>query len=382
MACKLRRWFCKERSYGGTIVYGITNYPPQYSPKLLICIVALVSFVLFLYRIFKICYLQKITVLPIVLILYSANVPYWWFKRDFLIMVLVSYMFWFFAKYLSKKRLKDIVISLTLLTIIILTHEATCFFTSPLMMVVFYFNENSKWLNKEKIRSLLCLFIVPVIVMGLSFLMKGTQDTACAIWESWIPVFERYPESNVLPEMGIAVAWIGRSALDAFSFHLEENFQYREGLLYILWNVISLFAMFYATFHITANNPYINMKKGMIEKYSIDWNAGNILLFQFVCMIFMFTILSCDFSRTILYGVSSTLFMDYAIDRNRVKLFRPRGLKNITEEYFSKHHLLQSYWIYLVIAMLYPMRVVSHIHIPTDCLIFKLINIDRILDIL
>jgi len=118
-------------------------------------------------------------------------------------------------------------------------------------------------------------------------------------------------------------------------------------------------------------------RKGVVSKVDNTKSLSAILLFQIICMIPMFTVLSCDYCRTVLYVVASSIFMHYHLCKEKIILHLPWSLDC---KYFSlvdsirNQKYLSSYWFYLFVVLLFPLSDSGCIDVPGCCYVIKEYN--------
>lgn len=355
------------------LLYNVHSYDVKLVIHLICAITILFAFLL----VFRVCKKCHISAIPFLIVYTNCFVSAVRYRRDFLILILCFYIFLFFTKYLATNKNIHGWIATILITLSILIHEASFFFTIPILILIFWFNKNSDVLSRknklEKYKKVFFLFFLPIAAMALSCLMKGTGgQVASDIWESWMPAFIEYPERQGIPRIGNGVAFLNNDLMNAIHFHLEENYHiFSHSLSTCLQRILSVGIALTATYFIMKYNLRMDLKNKevYIENRS---GIGIIVLIQFIAMIPMFTILSCDFGRTILYCVVSTIFIYYAIDVNKISIncqpIIQKKTFSLDNSIINNRYIL---WLYIITVSFYPIRAFGGIEFPIDCFLNK-----------
>lgn len=358
------------------LLYNLHNY----DVKWMIYFVCAISFLWILFIVCRVCRRCHISVIPFLIVYINCFVPAVRYRRDFLILVLCFYIYLLYAKYIATDKRKYALFATMLMTLSILIHEASFFFIVPILFIIFWLDRNrgvmSTKANKETYKKTFLLFFLPITAMVLSCLMKGTGgQVANDIWESWMPAFVAYPEKQGIPRMGNGVAFLNNDLMSAIHFHLDENYYiYSHSLFLCIQRILSVGIALTATYFIMKFNLHIDFKKK--EVYIEKMNGiGNIVLIQFIAMIPMFTILSCDFGRTILYCVVSSLFIYYSIDINKISTICQPLISKTTTMLSLDNPIIKSrymLWLYIITVSFFPIRAFGGIEFPIDCFLNKI----------
>lgn len=360
-----------RRGLCGEIIYTICNIVPV-SPKWIITGITAISFLLFCRVAWKSSTKLHITLFPFLIFIIDNLRRISWYRRDLLILVIAYYAFYSLARYLSTEKKTLLLLSQALICLSLFMHEATYFFTVPLMALVTFLSCQKN--IKEKIFKCFAVAFLPSLVMASVCLMKGNPETAQTIWNSWIPIFENYPDDS-LTRMGLGVEFLGRESIGTMFYHLNLNFQYTKGLGATLLSITSMLLTLLCTYYIVMMNPWINIKNRTISTAGDNTQTGNLLLFQFVAMLPMFTGLSCDGGRTIMYSVASALFMHLALKENGLSLKETYLIGDFSTKFSriaSTNRYLSSYWMYVLVVLLYPLNAWGATVIPNHCFFIKI----------
>ena len=269
------------------------------------------------------------------------------------------------------------IISQILMIFLILVHEASFFFVFPILFLITWFSHPGPILNKEKILISVKYFIVPFMSMLAITLMKGNEEIANAIWRSWNSLFVLYSEGDI-PKIGAGVRWLTNGIKEATDFHLDLNFQTHLGIIDITKNIIMLLTTLFSTYYLILRNPYVDFGNNRICTSENNSSIANTLLIQFFFMTPMFTFLSTDYPRTIMYCVVTSVFVIYSIRKYSIKIHYPKQCCDISRcfnIYIERSRFLANPWIYFSIVVLYPISQFGYISLPNDCFIYKYLSI-------
>ena len=188
--------------------------------------------------------------------------------------------------------------------------------------------------------------------------------TADIIWTSWTEVFESFPcygDSSVIGEGVDALAW---GAQDTFLNHLKAGYlgSHSPSFLRIPLVFLNLFAAYLLVTRINTVDMGLYKKKQMDNVL-----MSNIVLIQLFAMLPMFTILSCDWGRTIPYWLFSSLFFYHVFKYEQIEFFP--FLTKVSRKFqtiISKNPILRNNYTYILLVLLSP--------IPGACAPFDFAN--------
>ena len=351
------------------LIYNLYNY----DVKLFILLTNASFFIWLAFLTYRVCHKLRAFSFPPLLIFCGVMMPFSWYRRDFLVLTLVYYIFMLFAKYLATGSRKSLFFFVILLSLCVLIHEASFFFTVPLLALLLWFKKDEKIFSTEKTKTCLAVFALPLITMAMTCFMKGSESIAQEIWESWTPIFLAYPESDALPEVGCGVAFLQRGVLSTAGYHLELNYCiWGYPLIVCIQRIIGVLISLYIIYFLFTYNPRIDFKK-MDVSIGKQNGISNILLVQYFFMIPMFTILSCDFGRTIPYCVISSLFAYYHLIQNNICIHLPHFVSRLSIFSYNKQYDLNKalLWLYFTMVMFFPIRGAGGIEFPGNSYIFQ-----------
>lgn len=256
-----------------------------------------------------------------------------WARKDYFMLLVCFALFFLYRRFIRSEDRRGLSFLLlqALAVLLLLVHEATFFFTIPLLICHLFFTlykKEGRGVGLSVCRSL--LFFSPAFVaMAAVCLCKGGEGMAETIWQSWQPLMERFPrEYNGAEGIGAGVKFLERGALDTFLFHFKLNF----GGWFVPHTPIPAFPFqiycFVAVYYAATRMQTADL--GFYPLKSLDRvRLSNLLLVQGIFMLPMFTVLSCDGQRTVPYWVISTLFA-YHFSKD-CQLWFPQRLTRFSE---------------------------------------------------
>lgn len=272
------------------------------------------------------------------------------YRRDALMMLIIFGALYFYKHYMTLFRQKSVIcvkgitayLMFSILSIlVILSHEASFFCFIPFVMFDYFMNGKSNFICRT---AKAIFFVMPAIVtMALACIFKGNEETANAIWNSYTPYFiEKF--GYTLP-IGAAVNALSWDTTSTFVWHFMSNYTFRtDGITRIIY-----WAIIYASsFYLMANVNKIRVTKQDYERIDNNWLI-TILLIQFISLLPMFTVLSCDLGRIIIYWSISSFGIFSIIDKSRYPILSK--FSNRIENLFNNNILLSKKWFYIIISL-------------------------------
>lgn len=286
-----------RRGLVGELLYQLSLVIPQVDPRWYMVLISggslglVLCFFISKFRAHGLCW----WILPLNVCLMGA---YDLIRKDFLCAMLVIWMLQLFAQNWRGPVRCGIV--MLLLAISLNVHECIFFMIGPILMLLFL---------QDKGMSIICRIcgsLLPVAMMVWVCLHKGDAAVAEKIWNSWGGIADAFNDG--IPKGTIAsIGWDTKYALE---YHVKENFLTRSLFAYgwyskpILWCVVLIF---------TLNILFLHRRS---EKLSISADVHRmlgILVFQFISLLPMFTVLSCDSSRICFYWLVSSFAVYFCI---------------------------------------------------------------------
>ena len=273
-------------------------------------------------------------------------------RKDSLLLLFTFFVFYSFRRGILTKSIKYWLLSSVLASLAILIHEAFFFYSIPILYVWYLHYRYTKYKCnlRRSIFSSLFPFLPCIAVLILVTINKGDYTISQNIWLSWKDAIASYPYGSrdvntylghygVAAQTGIdALTW---PLLDTIKFHLGVNF-WRYSFVLIIW---MLLASFILTTHL--NSVHISL-------WAITETGGmtGILFLQFLFLLPMFGILSCDWGRTIPYWILSSMMFYHVFGGMKVH-FAPNLLINSRKKW---DHFFANPLIYVAIILFMPYK--------------------------
>ena len=182
----------------------------------------------------------------------------------------------------------------------------------------------------------------------LCSLFKGNIEVANAIWDSWHPLFVQLGIGDIpLGEGPNALTW---DAITTFKYHAMLNFFRCEYGIpsFLLWPFVYL-AIFYLLVNINkiALYPVDGKKPFSIVKYM------HILFIVCLFMLPMFTVLSCDNKRLVLYCTISSFLFYFSMPQQMLGVFYHHKLSTYLKRTcrFFTQGVFENKWIFIFILL-------------------------------
>ncbi len=202
----------------------------------------------------------------------------------------------------------------------ILLHEATFFFMVPVCVLV----ANIRLRN---ILKSVILWLPSVAAFMLCSYYKGTPETLSAIC---VQIGEYAPEALEDGNTPYLLSFISRDTLSVFKLHIMYNFtQSFSRYLPIPAVVFTLFYLLYMPF-MTVCMIKVFSSKGLSASRQRSLVA--LILFQFVMLLPMFTLLSCDICRVGMYWLMSSVVVWLVLGDEEIRDMFPDRLLAFAEK--------------------------------------------------
>lgn len=364
-----------RRGLCGEILYLFYSWHP-YPMRDVILIINITVFVIFLWLVIRLFLKEgwSFVILFSTFFLGPVLLDCFWIRRDYLALLVTWGIFYFYYRYTHQRNWLFLFLMQVLSIFTLLLHEASFFFTFPVLFVHFYFKAYQKSYSVRKSLCIAILLLVPaLLVMCLVCVCKGDQFIANAIWTSWKPCMESFPLGDDVTEIGEGVKALVWDTTETFKKHMEINY-------------LNHFYKSIPSFPVTILNfAFIYYLLTRMNTVNLRWNVlrafdriqlSNILLLQFVFMLPLFTVLSCDFGRTIPYWTFSTLFAFHFFkdDKRIFPKFLSR-FSQLIQDSLDQLKWLVNPWIYTFILFSLPISEIGGATIYTSNLVkmfFKL----------
>ena len=288
-----------------------------------------------------------------------------WGRRDLLSLAMTFLIFLSYKRGLASRPRRWLPwIMFHLLSVLqLLIHEASFFYTFPILMLHdFHRQRMGKRPVATSVAKCMLRFLPELLTMGIVCVFKGDQHIAQAIWASWSSVFNAF-QPHALSQLGESVAALGWDARETFGNHLYTSYL---GCYHPTWWGIplTLFNLVATYFLLTRVD---NVKAGIYPPRAMNHAAmSDIALVQFTALLPMYTILSCDWGRTLPYLVITAIFF-YHLFKQDAPLFSRRlnGFSSRLQGAITGHRVLTRPAVYILLVLLTP---IPRYHVPFDSL--------------
>lgn len=275
-----------------------------------ISVVAIFSLLMLMCRMMKGTGLSAMLItMPVTgLSLYFFHFNYAGCRKDPVLLLILIACIYIVREYITKENRVKLVVLNALLSIGILLHEAFVFFSIPIIACIIS-RKHSANLFRMIIYAVMQLS-PSIIVFLLCVIYKGDITYSKVIWQSWHDYFIHYdaeaavtPVTETVAKSVQSLAWkINRTLL----FHITVNFKIASwGIPSVLFWMLAVYMYYYMMMQ---QNKLREIIIGESNNNRIDsLLLSNVLIFNFLFMLPMFTILSCDFSRSFIFLSVSSL---------------------------------------------------------------------------
>ena len=347
-----------RRGLAGQFLLELYEVHP-YSLRNAVAVIVIVSFVLLQWLLIRLFRNEgwSCTILFGPFMIYNVmtrfNMGQFAMRRDFFVLLMMWGVFYLYSKSRDKHFSLSFLAFQLLGVLILLIYEPSFFFTFPILLVNYYMHLLRKGKSKMLCVVMSLVYFSPfILTMVVLCLYNGTEDTATLIWNSWIPCMENYPTGSGL-EMGAGVEFLTRGTADVMKFHLEKNFigsfllsHNLPSLPFTLGNIVIIYYL------VTRLNT-VDLKWNKISSYDVN-KMSDVLLIQFVSLIPMFTVLSCDWGRNFPYWVVSSLVAYHYFKNDDMHVSIVRNVSTLLQGGMSWLKILQNPWMYLLILFSIP----------------------------
>lgn len=292
----------------------------------------------------RICIVKKL--LPIYpLAIFMGILAY---RRDFMMIVIAYYIYLLLIKYITTKR-KSFYVACCALTILsILIYEPSFFFIVPISVLIFW-NSIKEKSPHYQIRCLIKAFALPLVAMILVCLSKGSNAIASSIWNSWMPLFDYIGKEYLPDHIPAAINFLERPTGEVIKFHLDLNYHLWDNKCY-LYTTGSLF-FFIISYYLTTRAP--RKQNAPQQEYLL---LSDVYIAQFVCLLPMFSILSCDFGRTIYYVILTSYLLTYLLQKNGIQIEIPviHTISVKMQSLLDNRLFFDNFWSYIILLFIIP----------------------------
>lgn len=346
-----------RRGIVGEALYQLYLVHP-YSLRMAVFIIMSATFLgllYLLYRLFRQNGWSYILLPSCVLIVQEFTHHPFWIRKDYILLLGAFLVFMFYRKWMNDRaRAASYIAMQIVVMLLMLIHEATMFFTVPILFCDFFGRlhcARKQGIFIAAVKSL--LYFLPMIAVWIVIcLYKGDGNISAVIWKSWQPMMMEYPIAGTTGKVGESIAWLGKGLADAVPFHLKNNFC--GGLFEKHGLPIALYC-YVAVYYVVTRMQTIDLKLSKLKPID-NVCLSNILLLQFVFLLPMFTVLSCDRERTIPYWIVSSLFFYHFFGNSSLTF--PKLLTRIStkvQTWIDSKPWLNNPWVYFAIIVTIPL---------------------------
>lgn len=312
-----------RRGLSGEILIFTTRYL-HFHPVLTIVLAIFISFLAVGWLLYKGCRARRISPVILLVSFTMGSVLILGFvetRRDYIELLLFAVALLAYGR-LSRKVW--IVLANLLMVTAILLHEATFFFTVPVLVLV----ENVR--TRNLLKSILC-FSPSIVAFLACCYFKGTADYLAPIVaraEDWL--LDGYTGDKSKSHL---LSFIGADPRATMQAHLEYNFTGISESKYTgitLPNALTagIYIVYVAYMTVALVQAFTRRKIAAAELRGL---VGMIVV-QFICLIPMFTVLSCDMGRVISYWTLSALMVWLFLPVKTVCAAVPAFLRGVSEK--------------------------------------------------
>lgn len=188
--------------------------------------------------------------------------------------------------------------------------------------------------------------------MTIVCFFKGDKKTAEIIWNSWNNIFTYFPYQGDTTIIGAGVDALSWGPQETFINHMKAGYLGVNSPSFLRIPIV-LFNLFAAYLLVSRINT---VDMGIFKKKQMDHVLmSNILLIQIVAMIPMFTVLSCDWGRTIPYWLLTSLFFYHIFKEEKIEFMNYlTKVSQKIQNHISYNSFLRNKYTYVLLVLLSP----------------------------
>lgn len=325
-----------RRGLMGEILYQIAQISPSIDPRYYIVSICLISFcvlawfLIFHFKESNLCW----WLLPLNVCLSGA---FDFIRKDFICTSLIILILTLYTK--IRSRWLRILACSACLILALNIHECIFFMIAP-FLIFLYLREPGYHLVHRLIG-----LSIPIVFMCIVCMYKGDNHIAQSIWNSWCFMYDDF--STMAPQTSIEA--IGWESNNTFIFHAYNNFLARYTIIYgwfskpLVWSLIVL---------IMPNILFIKRNWQVNKSAPEITRMLGIMIFQFLSLLPMFTVLSCDGSRICFYWTVTSLLIYFCLPHSLYLRIAPQMLIN-TASFLQKIIFFKKSCIISIVLMLF-----------------------------
>lgn len=321
------------------------NHIHSFDIRYSIVLIEAFFYVLFLYLIFKIFNKYKWSLLGAMFPIVCSTTSLTVYRRDFMMLCLCYLSYKLFFRYLKDNGINSLIISIMIMSVSITIYEPIFFVMVPVLVLQY-------WNKKKNIINTLFIFLIPILCMVLSCIFRGTDNQVNDIWQSWLPYLSQYVDIQN-ENIGFAIQFLGLTNQEVFSLHYECTF--RDNMP--LWTIITLIIVFSLAYFLCTYVPSVYREGKRLCENIDKYEISKILLFQLFIQLPIFTLLSCDYGRTIPMSLYTSLFIFHMSKMNGYKVYVTNIIGNTSDKIINSlnsYTVFNNPWVYIFTILLFP----------------------------
>lgn len=321
------------------------NHIHSFDIRYSIVLIEAFFYVLFLYLIFKIFNKYKWSLLGAMFPIVCSTTSLTVYRRDFMMLCLCYLSYKLFFRYLKDNGINSLIISIMIMSVSITIYEPIFFVMVPVLVLQY-------WNKKKNIINSLFIFLIPILCMVLSCIFRGTDNQVNDIWQSWLPYLSQYVDIQN-ENIGFAIQFLGLTNQEVFSLHYECTF--RDNMP--LWTIISLIIVFSLAYFLCTYVPSVYREGKRLCENIDKYEISKILLFQLFIQLPIFTLLSCDYGRTIPMSLYTSFFIFHMSKKNGYKVYVTNIIGNTSDKIINSlnsYTVFNNPWVYIFTILLFP----------------------------
>lgn len=321
------------------------NHIHSFDIRYAIVLIEALFYVLFLYLIFKIFNKYKWSLLGAMFPIVCSTTSLTVYRRDFMMLCLCYLSYKLFFRYLKDNRINSLIISIMIMSVSITIYEPIFFVMVPVLVLQY-------WNKKKDIINSLFIFLIPILCMVLSCIFRGTDNQVNDIWQSWLPYLSQYVDIQN-ENIGFAIQFLGLTNQEVFSLHYECTF--RDNMP--LWTIITLIIVFSLAYFLCTYVPSVYREGKRLCENIDKYEISKILLFQLFIQLPIFTLLSCDYGRTIPMSLYTSFFIFHMSKMNGYKVYVTNIIGNTSDKIINSlnsYTVFNNPWVYIFTILLFP----------------------------
>lgn len=321
------------------------NHIHSFDIRYAIVLIEAFFYVLFLYLIFKIFNKYKWSLLGAMFPIVCSTTSLTVYRRDFMMLCLCYLSYKLFFRYLKDNGINSLIISIMIMSVSITIYEPIFFVMVPVLVLQY-------WNKKKNIKNSLFIFLIPILCMVLSCIFRGTDNQVNDIWQSWLPYLSQYVDIQN-ENIGFAIQFLGLTNKEVFSLHYECTFRGNMPL----WTIISLIIVFSLAYFLCTYVPSVYREGKRLCENIDKYEISKILLFQLFIQLPIFTLLSCDYGRTIPMSLYTSFFIFHMSKKNGYKVYVTNIIGNTSDKIINSlnsYTVFNNPWVYIFTILLFP----------------------------